>query len=108
MLDTCLFNGKVVFKRMYICYKGCIDGFNEGCRPVIGLDGYHINGHHTGQLLIAIRVDATNNMFPIAYVVVESKYRESSPEVSPVFKRGCEDPLWSTLDVHNRQAKWST
>lgn len=31
----------VKFKRLYICWGGLKKGFMEGCRPVIGLDGYH-------------------------------------------------------------------
>ena len=43
------------------------------CRPIIGLDWCHIKGHHTGQLLSAVGVDANNGMFPIAFAVVESE-----------------------------------
>lgn len=64
-------DGKPVFKRMYICFQACKLGFAH-CRPVIGVDGCHIKGHHTGQLLSAIGIDANNSMFPIAYAVVES------------------------------------
>ena len=77
MFDTTFVDGKPVFNRMYICYKGCMDGFNEGCRPVIGLDGCHIKDHQTGQLLTAIGIDANNSMFPIAFAVVESECRDS-------------------------------
>jgi len=69
--------GNPIFKRLYICYAGCKAGFVEGCRPVIGLDGCHIKGHHTGQLLTAIGIDANNSMFPIAFAVVESECKSS-------------------------------
>lgn len=69
--------GQLLFKRMYVCFKGCKDGFLAGCRPLIGLDGCHIKGHHTGQLLTAIGVDANNGMYPIAYAVVESEGKSS-------------------------------
>ena len=77
--DTYFSNGQPIFKRLYICYKGCKDGFLEGYRPVIGLDGCHIKGHHTGQLLTAIGIDANNGMFSIAFAIVESdlKVRKS-------------------------------
>jgi len=29
--------GPPTFHKMYICLKGCLDGFKEGCRPMIGL-----------------------------------------------------------------------
>ncbi|KAL5559251.1 hypothetical protein UlMin_035462 [Ulmus minor] len=46
-------------------------------KPIIGLDGCFIKGHHKGQLLAAIGVDANNQMYPIAYAIVESETRDS-------------------------------
>ena len=69
-------NDKPVFKRMYVCFKGCKEGFKH-CRHVIGFDGCHIKDHHTDQVLTAIRIDANNGIFPIAYAVVESDYKSS-------------------------------
>jgi hypothetical protein len=69
-------NDKPVFKRMYVCFKDCKEGFKH-CRHVIGFDGCHIKGHHTGQLLTAIRIDANNDIFPIAYAVVMSECESS-------------------------------
>ncbi|KAL6228069.1 hypothetical protein ACLB2K_002023 [Fragaria x ananassa] len=34
------------FKKMYICFQACKEGWMKGCRPLIGLDGCHIKGHH--------------------------------------------------------------
>ena len=65
-------NSKYLFKRLYICYEACKAGFRS-CRPIIGLDGCHIKGHHTRHLLSAVGVDANNGMFPIAFAVVESE-----------------------------------
>lgn len=64
--------GKPVFKRMYICFHGCRAGF-ANCRPMIGLDGYHVKGHHTGQLLAVIGIDAKNSMFLVTYTIVEAE-----------------------------------
>ena len=30
------------FQRMFICLDACRRGFLEGCRPVIGIDGFHL------------------------------------------------------------------
>lgn len=68
--------GEPVFKRIYICFHGCKQGFAY-CRPVIGVDGCHIKGQHTWQLLAAIGIDANNSMFPIAYAVVEAENKSS-------------------------------
>ncbi|KAL0282520.1 UNVERIFIED_CONTAM: hypothetical protein Sangu_2944400 [Sesamum angustifolium] len=38
-----------VLQRMYFCLKGMRDGFIEGCRPLIGLDGCFLKGLFKGQ-----------------------------------------------------------
>lgn len=68
--------GQAVFQRIYICFEACKLGFKQ-CRPLIGVDGCHIKGQHTGQLLSAIGIDANNSMFPIAYAVVEAECKSS-------------------------------
>ena len=42
------------FKRMYIRHNTQKVGFLGGCRPFVGLDGYHLKGMFGGQLLSAI------------------------------------------------------
>ncbi len=41
------------------------------------MDGCFIKGHHRGQLLTAVGVDPNNQMYPIAYAIVESECRDS-------------------------------
>ena len=60
-----------------MCFAACKKGWREGCRPLIGLDECHVKGVHTGQLLIAVGIDADNAMYPIASAAVESKSRET-------------------------------
>ncbi|WP_214442961.1 hypothetical protein, partial [Mycobacterium tuberculosis] len=43
-----------VLQRIYFCLRGMRDGFIEGCRPLIGLDGCFLKGLFKGQLLAAI------------------------------------------------------
>ena len=52
------FNHPPNFKMIFICLAACIHGFLEGCRPVVGLDGYHLQGPYGGVLLGAISMDA--------------------------------------------------
>ncbi|PKI71858.1 hypothetical protein CRG98_007717 [Punica granatum] len=42
------------FERLYICLEACKRGFQEGCRPIIGLDGCFLKGYYDGQLLSAV------------------------------------------------------
>ena len=66
-----------IFQRIYICLHACKEGFKAGCRPLVGLDGCHVKGPHPGQVLSAVGIDGNNQMFPIAYAVVESECKDS-------------------------------
>ncbi|XP_062100812.1 uncharacterized protein LOC133806743 [Humulus lupulus] len=77
ILKTRMQDGKRLFERVYICLKACKDGFLNGCRPLICLDGCFLKGYCKGMLLAAIGIDAANAMFPVAYAVVEKEYTGS-------------------------------
>ncbi|XP_057520246.1 uncharacterized protein LOC130800674 [Amaranthus tricolor] len=62
-----------LFQRMYICLKACKEGFVAGCRRIIGIDGAHLKGPYPGILLSAVAKDGNNNIFPIAWAVVETE-----------------------------------
>ncbi|XP_074336967.1 uncharacterized protein LOC141674144 [Apium graveolens] len=65
------------FRRLYVCYHALKEGWKLGCRPVIGLDGCFLKTVCGGQLLSAVGRDGNNQMFPIAYAIVESENTES-------------------------------
>ncbi|KAK3185127.1 hypothetical protein Dsin_032413 [Dipteronia sinensis] len=65
------------FQRLYICLGALKKGWKEGCRPILGLDGFFIKGHHMQQLLTAIGVDPNNLMYPVAYALMDSECRET-------------------------------
>ena len=65
------------FKRLYICFDSRAHGFLVGCRPVIGLDGCFLKTETKGQLLSAVGRDRNNQMFPIAWAVVEGENQDS-------------------------------
>ncbi|XP_072062329.1 uncharacterized protein [Arachis hypogaea] len=66
-----------IFKRLYICFDACKKGFIQGCRPFIGLDGTFLKGYYGGQLLTTVEQDANNQIFPIAYAVIDSEIRDN-------------------------------
>jgi hypothetical protein len=66
-----------VFERIYICLEACKAAFGYTCRPLIGLDACFLKGEHGGQLMAAVGKDGNNQMFPIAYAVVEAETRDS-------------------------------
>ena len=66
-----------VFQRFYVCFDACRRGFLEGCRRIIGLDGCFLKGPLKGELLSAIGRDANNQIYPIAWAVVEYENKDS-------------------------------
>ncbi|KAL7600142.1 hypothetical protein Lser_V15G22071 [Lactuca serriola] len=59
------------FHRFYICFKAIREGWKRACRRVIGLDGSFLKGQCKGELLTAIGRDANNQVYPIAWAVVD-------------------------------------
>ena len=70
-------NAQPKFKRIYIRYNAQKVGFLRGCRSIIGLDGYHLKGRFGGQILFAITRDANDNIFLVAFAVVEQENKDS-------------------------------
>ncbi|XP_072066824.1 uncharacterized protein [Arachis hypogaea] len=66
-----------VFDKLYISLDACKRGFKAGCHLLIGLDGCHLKGYFGGHLLSVMAQDANNHFFVIAYVVVDSEYKQS-------------------------------
>ncbi|CAI9271321.1 unnamed protein product [Lactuca saligna] len=65
------------FERFYVCFKALKDGWNTGCRRVIGLDGCFLKGQIKGEILTAIGRDANNHVYPIAWAVVNVENKEN-------------------------------
>ncbi|KAL4556229.1 hypothetical protein LXL04_038873 [Taraxacum kok-saghyz] len=66
-----------VFKRIYICLGALKNGFKAGCRDFLGLDGTFMKGPYPGQILTAVGLDSNNDIYPLAYAVVESENTNS-------------------------------
>ncbi|KAK8628766.1 hypothetical protein V6N13_009349 [Hibiscus sabdariffa] len=64
-----------VFLRMYICLHAYKEGDKAGCRPILSIDGCHI--YYGGTFLATVNVDANDNIYPIAYDVVEDENESS-------------------------------
>ena len=70
-------NTQPKFKRMYVRYDAQKVGFFGGCKPLIGLDGYHLKGKFGGYILLATTRDENDNIFPVALGVVEQENKDS-------------------------------
>ena len=58
------------FHGLFFCLNAPREGFLNGCRPFIGLDGCFIKLTTGAQILAATGRDANNNMYPIAFGIV--------------------------------------
>ncbi|XP_020106676.1 uncharacterized protein LOC109722909 [Ananas comosus] len=65
------------FQRVFLAFGPCIQGFLNGCRPYIALDGCHLKGKHRGVLISATSIDGNKSIFPVAFGVVESENSNS-------------------------------
>ncbi|KAL4295161.1 hypothetical protein GQ457_12G008350 [Hibiscus cannabinus] len=66
-----------IFKRLYVCFGDLMEGFKKHCRPVLSLDGCYLKGDFKGEILAAVGRDGNNQIFPVAWVVVEVENRET-------------------------------
>ncbi|XP_009110756.1 uncharacterized protein LOC103836262 isoform X2 [Brassica rapa] len=64
-------DGSDVFYRFYVCFAALKNTWTSHCRPIFGLDGCFLKCTTKGQLLAAVGRDANNQMFPIAWAVVD-------------------------------------
>ncbi|MBA0783534.1 hypothetical protein Gotri_001233 [Gossypium trilobum] len=75
-----LFEGgyKAQYEKIYeYMLEACKDGYKDGCRRIIVLDGYFLNGYFGGYLLETIGIDANNGIYSILYVAIEIEYQTS-------------------------------
>ncbi|XP_019241285.1 PREDICTED: uncharacterized protein LOC109221274, partial [Nicotiana attenuata] len=94
-------DGKLVFSKIYVCLHAMKRGWLEGCRRNIGLDGCFLKGVCKGQLLVAVSKDGNNQMFPIAWAVVEgliNAVRDLLPE--------CEHRMCARHILANWSKEW--
>jgi len=80
------------FKRIYVRFAAQKVGFLAGCRPIIGLDACHLKGRFGGQLIAALGRDGNDNMFPIAFAVVEQENKDSWTWFMECFSLDMGDP----------------
>ena len=66
-----------VFKGMYVCLAPLRDGFRDGCRNVICVDGCWLKGLFGMQLLTAVGIDANDCIYPVAWEVVNRENKET-------------------------------
>ena len=63
-------NPNPMFSGLFVSFHAQIQGFLSGRRPFIGLDGCFVKLANGAQVLAASARDGNNNMFPLAFGVV--------------------------------------
>lgn len=53
-----------------------MEGF-QSCRLVISIDGAHLYGKYWGSMLVAAGVDAHDQLFLLAFAIVEGENNDS-------------------------------
>ena len=69
--------GVNLFKYFYVCFDAMKRGWLEGCRKIIGFDGCFLKGACKGELLVAVGKNGNQQMFPIAWAVIDNESKES-------------------------------
>ncbi|XP_060959427.1 uncharacterized protein LOC115704630 [Cannabis sativa] len=64
------------FKSCFGPLFACRRGF-KFCRPVISIDGTFLKTRFGGTMLVAVAYDANNQLFPIAFAIVDSENHDS-------------------------------
>ncbi|KAJ9542234.1 hypothetical protein OSB04_028740 [Centaurea solstitialis] len=70
-------DGKVYFDRFYVCLQALKEGWMNGCRRIIAIDGCFLKGVCQGELITAIGRDGNNHIFPIAWAVINVENKEN-------------------------------
>ncbi|KAL9686602.1 hypothetical protein QQ045_030995 [Rhodiola kirilowii] len=69
-------SGKVSLNHVFWSFAPAIEGFKH-CHPIISIDATHLIGKWKGVLMIAVSLDAENEVLPLAYALVKGENIES-------------------------------
>ncbi|XP_070002064.1 uncharacterized protein [Nicotiana sylvestris] len=69
--------GKNLFVYFYVCFDALEKSWLEGCRRIIGFDGCFLKGACKGELLVVVGKNGNQQMFPIAWAVVDQETKHS-------------------------------
>lgn len=65
------------FERIIVCFEAIKKGSLEVHKLFLGLDGYHLKGSFSGILLHIVSMNGNKELFPVAYSMVETEYKDS-------------------------------
>ncbi|GKE30812.1 mutator type transposase, partial [Tanacetum coccineum] len=62
---------------MFVCLGALKQGFRACGREILRFDGCFMSGPFLGQILTTVGVDANNEIYPVAYAIVEAESKAS-------------------------------
>ncbi|KAK1298866.1 hypothetical protein QJS10_CPB14g01144 [Acorus calamus] len=65
------------FQRVFVSFHASLHGFEHGCRPLLFLNGLDLKMNKNYRFLSATAVDGENEIFPVAFAVVEDESQET-------------------------------
>ncbi|XP_073317218.1 uncharacterized protein [Primulina huaijiensis] len=65
-----------ILNYVFWAFRPCIDGF-EHCRTVISINGTHLYTKYKHKMLIAVGLDANNQVLPLAFSIVDEETYDS-------------------------------
>ncbi|XP_021766110.1 uncharacterized protein LOC110730595 [Chenopodium quinoa] len=95
---------ELVFQRLFVCFDVGKKGWLAGCRRLLCVDVCFLKTFLGGQLLVAAGRDANDQMYPVAWAVVEGENNDSwawfMTEVKVCLQLGEGHGLEIILDEH--------
>ncbi|XP_052204893.1 uncharacterized protein LOC127809813 isoform X2 [Diospyros lotus] len=61
------------FHRLFVSFHASLHGFLQGCRPLLFLDSISLMSKYQGALLAATAADGNDEVFPVAFAVVDAE-----------------------------------
>ncbi|KAL4035334.1 hypothetical protein IC575_004018 [Cucumis melo] len=65
------------FKYLFMAVGACVRGFLNCIRPIIVMDGTFLKNKYRGQLIVAVCLDGNNQIYPLAFGVVDREIDDS-------------------------------
>lgn len=65
------------FRRLFVSLHASLQGFENGCRPLLFLDRIPLKANTHCKLLAAAAVDGDDSIFPVAFAVLEDETYDS-------------------------------
>ena len=91
------------FKRLFVCLDVMKKGFVKGCRPWVGIDGYHLKGSYREILLSIVTVDANKGIFSLALAIMEIGSKSRWKIFLYHLHALCTEPKCVTINTYNNE-----